>query len=467
MSGSLSGGMIQAAGTKMQAERGIDDDVERFAEEQIALGMGLVDEEIVRDMCVQSPGMIDWLVGLGRVFDTVASVPSFKPYSNDDNWAPRVHQLGVGTAQYGKEHTDVIWAACEELGCEHELNTEVVRLINDGELGVVGVVAKQGSGTINIKAKKGVILATAGIDNNMEMARQHNKMQYWALRQAEGGFAVSFEKPTNTGDGIRMGMEIGAATDFSDACVMIPTLYPGGVTDYWSVDHPGTTTNEYGSAQLPGSIIVNNRGNRFVQEDGMWGMIMGRIYREIIDEGLIMAEPGKTGIFAVTDSRYVDYWLTPDKHPNPAMIEEGATADDVAAAGLLIKTDTLEELAAQMGVDAANFKRTIDRWNELSAEESDVDFGRVTDFGSIEVGPFYGIQINFFTAMGTAGGLKINKDCQLLDVNGEVIPRLYAGGQNAGGWMGHYYHSCGWAVLGTVVQGRNAGRHVATLDPWV
>lgn len=52
MSGSLSGGMIQAAGTKMQAERGIDDDVERFAEEQIALGMGLVDEEIVRDMCV-------------------------------------------------------------------------------------------------------------------------------------------------------------------------------------------------------------------------------------------------------------------------------------------------------------------------------------------------------------------------------------------------------------------------------
>lgn len=147
-----------------------------------------------------------------------------------------------------------------------------------------------------------------------------------------------------------MGMEIGAATDFSDACVMIPTLYPGGVTDYWSVDHPGTTTNKYGSAQLPGSIIVNNRGNRFVQEDGMWGMIMGRIYREIIDEGLIMAEPGKTGIFAVTDSRYVDYWLTPDKHPNPAMIEEGATADDVAAAGLLIKADTLEELAAQMGV---------------------------------------------------------------------------------------------------------------------
>lgn len=37
---------------------------------------------------------------------------------------------------------------------------------------------------------------------------------------------------------------------------------------------------------------------------------------------------------------------------------------------------------------------------------------------------------------------------------------------NAGGWMGHYYHSCGWAVLGTVVLGRNAGRHVATLDSW-
>lgn len=457
---SLSGGMIQAAGTELQKANGVEDDVERYAEEQVALGMDLVDEEIVRDMCYQSPDMITWLEGLGRVFDTLASVPSFKPYSNDENWARRVHQFGVGTADYGKEHTDKIWADCERLGCESELNTEVVKLICDDANGVVGVVAKEGTNTMNIKANKGVVLAAAGIDNNKEMAKELNKLQYFGLKQVEAGFGVLFEKPSNTGDGIRMGMEIGAALNLSDACVMIPALYPGGVTDYWSFENPGTTTNKYNSAQFPGSIIVNCRGNRFMQEDGMWGMQCGRIYREIVDTGRLLEEPGNTGIFAVTDSSYIEYWRTADK------MGSASSLDEMVASGALYRADTLEDLAAQIGVETANFTRTVSRWNDICDAGVDYDFARETDFGRIENGPFYAFPINFFTTMGTAGGLKINKDCQVIDVNGEVIPRLYAGGMNAGGWMGHYYHSCGWAVLGTVVLGRNAGRHVATLDSW-
>lgn len=456
----LSGGMIQAAGTKLQAEKGIEDDVDRFAEEQLALGMGMVDEDIVRDMCTQSPAMIDWLCELGRTFDTVASVPSFKPYSNDSNWAPRVHQLGIGTSGYGKEHTDCIWTSAQDMGARATLACEVTHLVKGPDGGVIGVEASMDGQTVSIKARRGVVLAAAGIDNNLEMARELNKMQFWALSQIENGCAFLYEKPTNTGDGIRMGMEIGAALNLSEACVMIPSLYPGGVTDYFSLLHPDAEPNKYGSNPDRGVIFVNCRGNRFMQEDAMWGHCMGRIYQEVVDTGKVTGSLADAGIFGVADSEGVEYWRTADR------LGENADLDELVEAGSLLRADTVEALAEAMGVDAANLARTVERWNQIAENGQDPDFGRETDFAPIEHAPYYACPVNFLTTMGTAGGLRIDVDCHVLDTAGEAIPRLFAAGQNAGGWMGKYYHSCGWAVLGTVVLGRNAGRAAAATEAW-
>ncbi len=63
--------------------------------------------------------------------------------------------------------------------------------------------------------------------------------------------------------------------------------------------------------------------------------------------------------------------------------------------------------------------------------------------------------------LGSCGGLKINTKCQVIDVNGQVIPHLYAGGMAAGGFTGPYYPGSGTAVLVTVVLGRIAGENAA------
>lgn len=462
----MSGGMIQGAGTRLQKENGIEDSVERFTDEQIALGMGMVDEDVVRSICEQSPEIIELMEELGQVYTTLDSVSSFKPYSNDDNWAFRVHWIyehdgeTVGGGGLGVRHVDAFRVPAEEAGCVGETNTEVVKLIKDAERGIVGVVAKKGTDTFNVKARKGVVLAAAGIDGNKEMAKSLNKMQYWALRQVEAGHGNLLIAQTNTGDGIRMGMEVGADLNMSEACIMIPKINPAGVHDYYQYVNPEAVRNRYSTSPSDAMIFVNRFGNRFMQEDAMWGYCMGKIYQEVRDTGRIFDEEGNTGIFAVTDAAHAEEWLTEER------FGEGTTLDQLLESGAIIKADTLQELAAIMDVPAATLERTVQRWNEISDAGEDFDFGRDTGFARIETAPFYASQIDGMAALGTAGGLKINANCEVIDVNGNVIPRLYAGGQNAGGWMGQYYHSCGWAVLGTAALGRTAGIQVAALDSW-
>ena len=463
----LSGGLILAAGTKVQADLGIDDDVERFAEEQIALGMGAVDEDLVRRMCVESPEIVEWLQGMGKEYNIVNGVPSLKPYSNDENWAPRCHwhqhaDNPYQSAGLGMEHTEALRTTAEAGGAVIETGVEVTKLITDGENGVIGVEAVTVDGQpIAVRANKGVILATAGVDNNIELARKLNKLQYWALQQIEKGCGYLFEMATNTGDGIRMGMEIGADVVTSEACVMISSpLYPGAVQDFHVVDYPDAAPNLYQSSPLPGTIFVNEHGNRFFQEDAMWGYATGKIYQEVRDNGHIDEPLSAAKIYGLVDGGNLEYWLACDK------LGTDASVDDMVASGRLLKDDTLEGLAEQMGVNVENLVATVERWNGFVADGEDRDFGRVADMAPIAEGPFYAANMNSLVIMGTTGGLKINADCQVIDVNGNVIPRLYAGGQNAGGWMGQYYHSCGWSVLGTAVHGRNAGRHAASLESW-
>ncbi len=128
--------------------------------------------------------------------------------------------------------------------------------------------------------------------------------------------------------------------------------------------------------------------------------------------------------------------------------------------------DTLEELAEKINVPYENLADTVARWNQISENESDPDFGRRTDFGKIEVGPFYAFPY-YPATFGSLGGLRTDIDTHVLDVNGNVIKRLYAAGTIMSGmFCGPFYSSCGWAILGTVHWGRKAGRNIAQEEAW-
>ena len=238
----LSAGITQAAGTEYQKKftEYQDDTPENHFKWYMALGEEWVDEELVKDLAYGCPEVIRWYVeDLGLTIGDFSG-QSHVPYA-DEYYAVRIHRPdGEGAALIA-----AMKAKAEENGAAIETNIEVTRLITDAEGAVIGVEAETKKGTETVKANKGVVVATSNIDHNTEMARQFCPQQVWAMELAD-----CLSAPTNTGDGLRMGMEIGAdIRNLGSGMDAILDLKLTSGKDVW------------------GLIFVNKAGMRYVCED--------------------------------------------------------------------------------------------------------------------------------------------------------------------------------------------------------
>jgi urocanate reductase len=443
----LSAGMMLAAGTKLQKElAGVtDDSVELHYQQAIALAEGLGDEEVIKAVVYGMPDAIDFMVALGRSYGVVTALPRVRGFDTDDTWRPRIHWNG---GDMGTSHMKPLTDEAAKLGVEVLTDTPVTSLVSDGANGVVGVVANSGGDEIRVKAKKGVILASGGIDYNLDMCKQYSPQQYHALVRKEGFNQVC---RSNTGDGTRMAMAVGADLNTANmqGLVLSDAVASLGAFTYASNPSDGPITILY---PLPGNIVVDRFGNRFCQDDAQWPHLNRQIFRKIQEYG---DQDKLPSVFIVADSTAAAGWF----------VGMAGELDKSVDGTYYFKGDTIEGLAEAMGVTPANLRRTVDRWNEIQATQSDPDFGRYTDWGPIAQPPFYAARATP-NIMGTGGGIKINADMQVIDVEGNPIPRLYAGGMTAGCWYGSSYPGCGYAVSGTVVMGRIAAQNAGANAAW-
>ncbi|MBF7096774.1 FAD-dependent oxidoreductase [Alkalibacter mobilis] len=421
-----SGGVMQAAGTEFQKNLTSfkNDTAENHFQLWLRAGEGLVDEELVKDLAYGAADHISWLSGLGLNFTSVYGHCNI-PYVDKNLFADRIHVYeGGGGHGGGVPLVQAMLNTALDKGAVIEYETEVTDLIANDDGEVIGVVANQGGKALNIKAKKGVILAAAGVDNNKEMAKELAPQQYWSLNNG-----VPLCAETDTGDGIRMAMEIGAAV-----CGF------GGTIDFCGKTGAATDNR----VPMFPSFIVNKQGRRFVSEDATYAFHYRAIFQQESQFGaptyMIFGESSLSDEFA--------RWTT-----------ESLEKD--IADGVVIKGATIEELAQKIDVDAVNLAATLSTWNSDANSGSDNQFDRETGIKPIS-GPFYAYK-NVAFNLGAIGGVKINTDAQAIDTDGEIIPRLYAGGLNAGGWLGPYYPGSGTAIIGTVHWGRKAGAHAAKL----
>ncbi len=127
--------------------------------------------------------------------------------------------------------------------------------------------------------------------------------------------------------------------------------------------------------------------------------------------------------------------------------------------GIVFKADTVEEMAKKMNVDPKVLQQTLDRYNEFAAKKEDPDFGKTTFTQLINKPPYYfGTEtqdVHF-----SCGGLRITPQAQVVDVNGKVIPGLYAAGETTGGIHGTN-RAGGNALIDNFVFGRIAGQQAA------
>ncbi len=340
--------------------------------------------------------------------------------------------------------------ALNEKGVPLWLNTPMEELITEKGK-VVGAVVRHDGKALRIRARKGVVLAAGGFDKNQAMRDDHAPL--YSRAYLSGGTSG------NTGDSIRAGLGVGAQTLNMQSAWAAPVFYVPGE------DRGRLCTIE---RALPGSMMVNQKGERYLNEAASYhivGQIMARRELEHKD-----ASPS----WFVFDHRYRHSYPVGPLYPiMPDWLQRGEVR------GILKKGRTVAELAEAMGVPADTLAATFARYNDYAARGEDPDFHRGEAaydkmYGDprvgpnpclrpLEKGPFYAMPI-YPGDIGTNGGLLTDDQARVLDGKGKPISGLYAIGNNAASAMGESYPGAGVTIGPAVALGHAAGPHMTGAD---
>ena len=391
--------------------------------------------------------------------EAVASEPSF--YWLDPSLGPGQNWYFLDS--YIKEQTEV----------EVMYETPVKRLVQvPVTREILGVVGEQNGEEVFIKAKKAVVMCTGGYEFNQDMIREYIHLPVFTTKGS----------PLNTGEGIKMCMAAGAdlrnmgayaaptylATMFPDyeSAIQIALPRAGAVIQIgannrrWRDEYRSAKTGiqnaevswKEGTYNGVGSII---EGGRYVRDKYPMPMHV------IFDEEARLSGPlfGNTMSWSNNIEGYVC------SENNEVEIENG----------WVMKADTIAELAEMMGRDPEQLQETIDRWNASCEEGKDLEFDlgdpnytsydrpadRLVPFTE---GPFYAVE-TFPCCLNTQGGMVRDTSGHVLDVEGNVIPRLYAAGENGGFWN-HLYQCMSNVGSDCYAMGRVSGINAANEEAW-
>lgn len=412
----LSGGSFAFAGTDLQRKHGIDDSPELLREDLLAVGEGKNDPALVDLYVAEQLAAYEWLREIGVPFERVSlSSNQSRPRTHGTN-APQMFEAVLAT---GTKHPNITFRM--ESGADRLLRSE------DRVTGVQTGGTSGGAGRESTAAS-GVVLASGGF------TRSPRLLQAFAPRFRD---APPLGGTGNTGDGILLGMALGA--DLVDMGYVKGTFGTSLARD----SAPPILL----IAMYRGAVVVNLHGRRFVDES--------LSYKVIGDACL--EQPDALGC-QVFDSRVMEQ-TRPD-----------LTVNDFAGAlerGHVHAADTLEELAAKVGIDPSGLVETISTYNADVRAGRDTRFGRdslgngVGEPPEVAVPPFYAYPCT--TGLpSTYGGLRVDAALRVIDVFGNPIRGLHAAGEVVGGFHGASYMS-GSSLAKSVISGRVAGRS-ATAD---
>ena len=386
---------------------GYFDSVELMELDTLIGGHGTNDPALVEALCSNSADAIAWLSEQGI---ELTSVSSFGGAS-----VKRIHRPVDSegkTISVGSYMIPLLQAKCEELGVEFIMNTTANEILTDANGAAVGIAATDKNGAAVTVTAKAVILATGGFGANLDMVVEY--------KPDLAGFMTT-NAPGAQGQGIDMAVAIGAGTVDMDQIQIHPTV------------EANTAALITEGLRGDGAILVNAEGNRFTDEVGT---------RDVVSA----AEIAQTGSYS---------WLVIDQ----AMADASSVIQGYIKNGYTVTGETYEELAEAMGVDAAAFAATMDKWNAAVAAGVDEEFGRTSFANPLDTAPYYAIKVTA-GIHHTMGGLTINPQTQVLAGDGTVIDGLYAAGEVTGGVHGGNRLG-GNAVADFVVFGRIAGEQAA------
>ena len=313
------------------------------------------------------------------------------------------------------------------------LNTPLQSLTTQGGR-VTGVVVQKDGQSVSIVATKGVILGAGGFERNQAMRDQYLPKpsdQMWTVTPPGG----------NTGDTILAGEAIGAQLHMMEHTWGVPSMDVPKEDKYRPL---------FVERSLPGCMVVNARGQRFLNESGPYPEFQQAMYANHAETG------GAIPAWIVFDATFRANYPIGPLMPGSAVPDSRLRKSWLGV--VYWKGETLEELAKNIGVDAAGLVASAARMSDFARNGKDLEFdrgGNVFDryYGDVNVkpnpnlapiqkGPFYAIRL-FPGDIGTKGGLLTDRDARVLDEAGKVIEGLYCVGNNSASVMGPAYPGAG------------------------
>lgn len=382
----------------------------------------------------------------------------------------RARVFGDRMAAIGQSLSARLRLAMKQQNIPLWLNSPMTELITDtdGPDGrVIGAVVEKDGRAIRIQATRGVVLASGGFDHDMQWRMQYLPELSRVRELAGADKDWSFGNPAATGDGIRAGEKVGAATELLDEAWWFPAIcWPDGRLQFM--------LNE---RMMPSQFIVNGEGNRFINEAAPY-----------MDFAHAMIEGQRSGVthipcWLVTDIRSFLRYVVAGHLPIPkipfAPVPTGWKVPSAWLESGVVKTgDSWEELAHQIGVPGDQLRSTAERFNALARTGHDDDFNRGDSAYDNYYGdptlpnpnlhplgkpPYYAFQI-ILGDLGTSGGLRTDEHARVLRSDDSVIDGLYAVGNASAAVMGRSYAGAGATIGPAMTFGYVAARHIAGLE---
>jgi len=416
---------LMGAGTRFQKEAGVEDSPEALFKQYMRLHEYQVDAANAHALTFGIGAEIEWLADNGLVVKGI--LPS------ETNEVMRIHRSGGGW-----KIIEVLLHVAREQGVEFILNTRVDRLlVEDGR--VVGVEARGEQ-----LRSKAVVLATGGFGGNKELVAE------WLPTVAE--LAGDWVLPVGgeelarfaQGDAIPLASAVGAQIAGKDLWEV--TLRPG----YVQVSLPS----------LPGHmVLVDANGRRFVDECAGVAAMQGAVKHAQGPVHLIFDDAAKR---AYTPSGDILAAGETKRRLHPDYVEDVVDAE--VERGSIVKAETIEELAAKIGIKPASLRGTLDQYNQDARAGFDsVQLKDPDQMTPIEVGPFYATEMRLASIGFTGAGPRVNARAAVLDEHNLPIPGLFAGGECASGIAGYGSAMDATPTATCLVFGRIAGESAAAL----
>lgn len=305
-------------------------------------------------------------------------------------------------------------------------------VVNDGR--VEGVVVERDDEEVTLTAKRGVLLACGGFERNQAMREKY-------LPKPTNADWTATPPGGNTGDGIKAGAAAGGALHLMAHTWGGPTVE----IPRWDRYLPILVERS-----MPGCMVVNAQGKRFLNESGPYPEFQQAMFAENDANG------GAIPSWIVFDADFRA------KYPIGPLMPAAAMPDSKIHKSwwnkVVWKGETLDDLAAKTGIDAAGLKASAERMGEFARTGKDLDFDRGgntldrfygdvnvkpnPNLGPIARGPFYAMQL-WPGDIGTKGGLLTDRDARVLDADGKVIEGLYCTGNCSASPMGPSYPGAG------------------------